>query len=186
MEIISEKLCIDSHMFKLQLPSKYSALDAIHRSRCFFHCSKQFLNSSILMPFSASVVFCFTSPTLTKRFSLRTFFHPGKQKKCHSGRDHVTREGGAWGHAGFGQKLQNTQCGVGRCAHKSPIVKWVNALKESSKKSLKRNVDSHPTTGWYTATDGFLELSPSGGNLYYLGPTLQKIILGFFGVPLLS
>ena len=41
------------------------------------------------------------------------------------------------GHGGdvlFGQKLLNTQHSVGRCAHKSPIMKWANALKESSKK----------------------------------------------------
>ena len=43
-------------------------------------------------------------------------------------------------HAVFAQKLLNTQRGVGRCAHKSPIMKWANALKESSKKnSLKPN-----------------------------------------------
>ena len=34
----------------------------------------------------------------------------------------------------FGQKLLNTQHSVGRCAHKSPIMKWVNALKKPSKK----------------------------------------------------
>ena len=34
----------------------------------------------------------------------------------------------------FGQKLLNTEHGVGRCACKSPIMKWANTLKESSKK----------------------------------------------------
>ena len=43
-------------------------------------------------------------------------------------------EGGVWGdHAIFGQKLLNMQCGAGRCTHKSPIVKWANVFKESSK-----------------------------------------------------
>ena len=36
-------------------------------------------------------------------------------------------------HAVFGQKLLNTQHGVGRCAHKSPIMKWANVMKESSR-----------------------------------------------------
>ena len=31
------------------------------------------------------------------------------------------------------QKLLNTQCSVRRCAHKSPIMKWVSAMKESLK-----------------------------------------------------
>ena len=34
----------------------------------------------------------------------------------------------------FGQKLMNTQRGVGRCACKSPTVKWANKMKVSSKK----------------------------------------------------
>ena len=37
------------------------------------------------------------------------------------------------GHAVFRQKLLNTQRGLGRCACKSPIKKWANVLKESSK-----------------------------------------------------
>ena len=36
------------------------------------------------------------------------------------------------GHASLGPKL-NTQYGVGRCTCKSPIMKWANLLKESSK-----------------------------------------------------
>ena len=48
----------------------------------FFHCLKQFLNLSVLMPYSASAVFfCFGSSTLAQFFPLRTFFHPGKQRK---------------------------------------------------------------------------------------------------------
>ena len=59
-------------MCKLQSPSKYSPFDAVHLLRLFSHCSKQFLNSSILMPFGASAVFCFTSSTVAKHFPLRT------------------------------------------------------------------------------------------------------------------
>ena len=41
---------------------------------------------------------------------------------------------------------------------------------------------SHNNARWYSDADGFLEHSPSGGNLYYQGLTLQKIIR-FWGVP---
>ena len=74
-------LCIYSYMFKLQSPSKYSPFDAIHLLRHFFHCSKQFLNLSILIPFSASAIFCFSSSTSTKLFPLRIFFIWENKKK---------------------------------------------------------------------------------------------------------
>ena len=128
-EFIYKKLCIYSYMFKLQSPSKYSPFDAIHLLRHFPHCSKQFLNSSILMPFSASAIFCFTSSTSAKRFPLRTFFIQG-DKSCW-GRDQVNVVVGHRSHAVFGQKLLNIQHGVGRCARKSHIMEWVNILKES-------------------------------------------------------
>ena len=38
-----------------------------------FHYSKQFLNLSILMSFSASAIFCFVSFTMAKRFPLSIF-----------------------------------------------------------------------------------------------------------------
>ena len=44
------KNCLYSYMFKFQSPSKYSLFDAIHLLRQCFHCSKQFLNPSILVP----------------------------------------------------------------------------------------------------------------------------------------
>ena len=64
--------------------------------------------------------------------------------------------------AALGQKLLNTQGGVGRCAGKSHIVKWANALKESPKTFLKMNAASHNNASWHTDTDGFLEHPPSG------------------------
>ena len=76
--------------------------------------TKQFSNVSILMPFSASAVFCFTSSTSAKRSPLRTFFIQGSKIKSCSRQDRVSRESGARGHAVFGQKLLNTQHGVGR------------------------------------------------------------------------
>ena len=155
----------------------------VHLLRHFFHCSKQFLNSWILMSFTASAVFCFTSSPSAKHSSLRTFLS-GETKKHRLGWDHVNKGGGEWGHAVFGQKLVNTvQCGL--CAPKSPSVKRLNSLKESSKKknSLKLNTASHSNT--YNDTDGFLKHSPGGGNLYYnKGPTFQKIIWVFGESPL--
>ena len=82
--------------------------------------------------FSASAIFHFTSSTLTKYFPLRTFFFfpSGETKKSHSGKNQVIGRVVHGGHALFGQKLLNTQCGVGRYACKSPIMKWANTLKE--------------------------------------------------------
>ena len=139
----------------------------------FFHCSKQFLNLSVSMPFSASAIFCFTSSTLAKCFPLRTFFILGNKKKLFGVRSDELGGWGTGGHAIFGQKLLNTQHSVGRCTCKSPIMKWTNTLKESSKNSLRPNTASHNTTSWYTDTDEFLEHSPSRS-------ALQKII-SFFG-----
>ena len=83
--IYLQKFCIYSYRLEIQSSSKYSAFDAIHLSRHFFHCSEQFLNSLHLMPVSASAVFCFTSSTLAICFPLRTFFIWGNKKKCHQG-----------------------------------------------------------------------------------------------------
>ena len=87
-------------------------------------------------------------------------------------------------HAVFWSKTAEHSAGTGRCAHKSPMMKWANALKESSKKLTEANAASHNkanNASWCTDTDGFLEHSPSWGSLYYKGPALQKIILGFWG-----
>ena len=73
----------------------------------------------------------------------------------------------------FGQKLLNTQCGAGRCAHKSPIIKWANVLS-LQKNSLKLNVASHNNTSWYTDTDGFLEHLPSGESVHHKGPLSRR------------
>ena len=84
-----------SYMFKFQSPSKYSPFDAIHLSRHFFHCSKQFLNLLILMPFTVSAIFCFPSSTSAICFALRTFFSSGETKTNHLGWDQVNK--GGWG-----------------------------------------------------------------------------------------
>ena len=74
------------------------------------------------------------------------------------------------------KKLINTQCGGGRWARKTPI------MKESSKKFTEAEHSlSQQHQLVYTDTDGFLEHSPKGGRLYYKGSTLQKIILVVLG-----
>ena len=88
----------------------HSALDAIHLLRYFFHCSKQLLNSSVLMPFSALAIIYFTSSTSAKYFPLRTFFIWGNKKR--GGKIGRTGRVGHGGHAVFGQKLLNTQRGL--------------------------------------------------------------------------
>ena len=127
-----KRLCIYSTS-----SSKYSLFDAIHLSRRFSHCSEQFLNSSVLMPFSASPIFCFTSSMSPKCFPLRNFFIWGNKRKSRVGWDQVNGEGEVQGsHCFFGRKLLHTQHSVGRCAHKSsPITKWANTVKESLKKT---------------------------------------------------
>ena len=76
-----------SYMFKLQSPSKYSPFDAIDLLKHFFHCLKQFLDLSILMPLSASAIFFFSSSSLHNRktFPFEDFFHLENQKKSHLG-----------------------------------------------------------------------------------------------------
>ena len=86
-------VCIYSYMFKLQLPSKYFPFDAIYLSRCFFHLSKQFLNLSILMPFSASAIFVSLLPH-QQNISLWGLFSSGEIKKSLWVR---SGEQGGWG-----------------------------------------------------------------------------------------
>ena len=126
-------------MFKLQAPLKYSPSDAIHLLRHFFHCSKQFLNSLILMPFSASANFfvcLFHLFHISRIFPSKDFFHPCKQtnKKVLWGEIWCIGRAGHGGHAIFGQRLPHTQHSVARCTCKSPIMKWAKGPKEPLKK----------------------------------------------------
>ena len=165
-------------MFKLQLPSQFSPFDAIHLSRHFLHCSKQFLNLSILMPFATSAIFCFTSFTSAQCFPLRTFFTRENKRSC-SGQGQVNREGGVPGSCWFG-----SNCWMLSVDRKSSTMKWANTLKEASKEIHWHCTQSLSQVSWCTDTEGTLEHSPSGRSLYYKGPALQKIILGYFGSPL--
>ena len=128
-EFIYKKLFILTRLNSSHFQSTLHLMQSIHLLGFFPHCSKQFLNSSILMPFSASAIFCFTSLTSAKCCPLRTFFIWGnktnqtnKQTKC-LGQDWVNREAGAQRSSPFWQTLLNIYPHVGRCACKSPITK---------------------------------------------------------------
>ena len=155
----------------------------------FSHCSKEFSNLSILMPFSGSAGFLFHLFHIGKMLPCEDFFHPGKQKKKKSclGQDWVTKEGEARGSCSFfGQKLMNTQRGVGRCAYKSPTMKWANSVKESSKTIHWSQTQPLTTTPAGTLFQmGSLNTHLAGGSLHSKGPALQKINLGFLGSPLI-
>ena len=129
-------------MLKLQTPSKYSPLDAIHLSRCLFLLLKTVFQFIHFMTFSACAIFCFTSSTLAKCFP----FLIQKNNKKSSWQDWVNREGGTQGSCPFWQKLLNTQYRVGRYVPKSPIMKWANILEESSKKIHRSGTQPLTTT----------------------------------------
>ena len=110
-------------MFKLQSPSKYSLFNETHLLRCFFHCSKQFICSSILMLFSASAVLCFT-PSISKNVSLWGLLSSREANiKLLRGEIWWIGRVGHGGHGIFGQKQLTTQCNVGNCTYKSLIMK---------------------------------------------------------------
>ena len=76
----------------------------------------------------------FFAPYTSAMFPSEDFFHQGNEKRVargEMGRIQRVRHGSQ---AILCQKPPNTQCSVSRWALKSPMVKWANALKESSKK----------------------------------------------------
>ena len=103
----------------------------------FFHCSSfwtcQFWCLLVFLPFFVSPLPYQQNVSLWGLFSLR------KQKEVTWGKTGWIGRVGLGGHYVFGQKLLNTQCNVGRCARKSPILKWANSLKESSNKFTEAN-----------------------------------------------
>ena len=138
-----------------------------------FPCSKQFLNSSILMPFSAVSVFCFTSSTLAKHFPLGTSSsRETKTKKSCLGQDWLNRGGKGWrGVMLFLVKICWTLSLVwaGVLINHPHEIKHVERVFQ--KNSLKPNTTSHNNA---SNTDGFLEHSPSRGSLYYKGPASSR------------
>ena len=126
---------------------------------------------------------CFTSSTWAKCFPLRTF-SSRKQEKVTRGKIGWIQRVGHGGHAGFGQKLMNTQHSVGRCARKSLIMKWADALREFSKKFHWSQMQPLTTLSAGTLiTDGFLEYSPSGEAYTTRGLPYRREFW-FFGSPL--
>ena len=145
-------------MFKLQSPSKYSIWYNTPMKTFFSTAQSSFLKSSFFMPFSASAILCVTSSTLAICFPVRTFFHPGKQKKsCLYG----GWLGSCWFLVKNYWKLSVVWAGV-LVNHPSwnGQMCWV-----IQKNSLNSNTASHNNAGWYTDTEAFLEHSPSGGIL---------------------
>ena len=127
-EFIYKKLCILIYLNFSHLRG-YSSLDTIHQWRHFSHCSNVF----IVIDFDAFYCFClfwFHLFHIGKTFPFENFLYLGKQQKK-SLRARIWSIGrvGHGDHTVFGQKLLNTQRSLGRCARKSPVMKWANALK---------------------------------------------------------
>ena len=116
------------------------------------------------------IVFCFTSPTSTKKALWGLFSSRETTKKSHWGGTRCIESVGHEGHAIFRQKLLNTQQSVGRCTYKSPITKWANTLKESPKKKFTEAKCSFSQCRQLVHWSRFLGHSPSEGSLYYKGP----------------
>ena len=107
----------------------------------------------------------FVSPLLWRQnVSLWGLFWSRTPKKNCLGWDRVKSEGGHGGHAGFGQKLLNTQHSVGRHTCKSPIMKWANTLKESLKTTHRSR--TQPLTIPPACTLIQVYHPPSKGSLY--------------------
>ena len=125
-----------SYMLKLQSPSKYSLIYAIYLSGNFFSSARNSFwthwFACILGPLPF-LLFHFFHIGKTWKSPLRTFFIWGNRKKATQGETKWI-ERGEHGVMLFWVKNCWTQCSVGRCTRKSPIMKRANALKESSKK----------------------------------------------------
>ena len=140
-------------MFKLQSPSKYSPSDATYLTRHFLTAQNSFWTHRfwcllVFLPF-----FCFPSSILGKHFPFSTFFIWGNKwtKSC-LGPDPVNREGGAQGSCCFWLKTAEHSAYMGRWSHKSSIMKWANAVKESSKNFTEANhslSQQCPLVQWY-------------------------------------
>ena len=150
----------------------------------FFHCSRQFLKSPILLPFSASADFCFTSSTSAK-ISLWGFFPSRETNK----QKNVTRaEMGKTGRVeNRGHAILVKTCWTRSVVWASALVNhpsWNVQMcwKSFQKKLTEAECSLSQHASWYTDTNGFLEHSTSRGSLYYKRPTFQKIILFWGGV----
>ena len=166
-------------MFKFQSPPKYSPFDAKHLLGHFFPLLKTVFSTAQNSRFCCHLVlllFFFHSSTSAKCFPLRTFFHQGKQKG-HSEWDRVDGESGVLGVLPYWPKnAEHSKVWAGELVN-HPWWDGKTSWKSLQKNSLKPNAASHNNTSWYIDADGYLGHSPSGGSLYYKGPTFQKISL---------
>ena len=141
-------------MSKFQSPSKYSPFDTIHLSRCFFRHSKLFLNLSILMPFSATAIFCFTSSIWTKCFPLIIFFIWEDTENLLRARVGMSRQGGAQGSCNFCSKSaeHSAKCGqVCLLVTRHKMGKWVETvLKKKFTEAKHSPSQHHQLVHWYT------------------------------------
>ena len=154
--------------------------------RDVFSTAQKFLNSSILMPFSASAIFLFRLFHIGK---MRTFSSRETKKSWFFPSGEANKIKVAWGEIGWigrvghrGHDLQNTQCVLGSCPCKSPGMKRANALTILEKNSLKPNTASN-SVSWYTDNRWVPRTLTQWGK-----PALQRahpaeIISGGFGVP---
>ena len=135
---IYENLSIYSYRFKFShLQSTLHLMQYIYQD-FFSHCSKYFWTCQLQCCLVLLPIFCFTSPALAKHVPYRTFFIHRSKKKSLLEWDWVLGNVGHGGHDVFSQKLLNTQSGVSRWVCKSPIMKWANMLKVSSKKKFTK------------------------------------------------
>ena len=132
------------------------------------------------------VLLFFVSPLpYGKMFPFENFFHWWGGNSC-LGQDLVNRKGGARGSCVFLSKTaqHSAQCGQVHSNHPSrQMGKYVERVFKKENSLKPNNAASHNNVSWYTDVSGFLEHSPRGGNLYYKGPALQKIIHVFWVTP---
>ena len=136
------KNCVFILIFKLQSPSKYSPFVAIHWILLQYFWTHPFWCLLVLLPFFVSPLPHWQNISFWGIFSS---WETNKIKSCLVW-DKWIRRVGHRGHAVFGQKLLNTKCSGGRCAHKLPIMKWANVLKESSKRNCQSQTQPLITT----------------------------------------
>ena len=132
----------------------------------------------VLLPF-----FCFSSSVWAKRFPLRIFFiwvNKPKKKNCLE-RDWVNREGGAWGHSIFRQKLLNTLHGVAGALRNHPSWNGQTGWKSSKK------IHCSWTQPLTTTPAGFLGYPPTEGSKPVLQgacPPENNSVLFFWSPPI--
>ena len=92
MEFIYKKLCIYSHMFKLQSPSKYSPFDVVHLSKLFSTAQNSFWTCQFWCLFMLQLFYVSPLPH-RQNISLWGLFPFGKTDKSPLGWDWVNRVG---------------------------------------------------------------------------------------------